>query len=362
VHIDGLGKHIDQLGDGQDAPAAAPFQPQSPGLQQGYDPSHESESETQGALKNEPHIADLKAIARDIYGYDQNVLHHDTSLPSKQSIRENGFKRMPAPLPDGVSGNNNLSQLVETHEQDPAHATRNELFKTRWGQIKKSWESPEIDVDKMDELHKFEQLADKASFETIQNIADLMAFMHMMKNNRAVQKTGTFVEQTSSGLIKKQTVEKYIRTIPHIFHAMSLSLDLDTKKITEGAFRLAFTPNLVDGDEAAGKEGLETKEVRLIRDAIRRTLQKSGFNPNTGELVDKDRLKSIDEARKAAEQRQKEFFLNGLDALSVKKDSPRNGISRVLSRRVPDLTADTPTTPPASARLAIYRPAARRGP
>jgi len=49
-------------------------------------------------------------------------------------------------------------------------------------------------------------------------------------------------------------------------------------------------------------------------------LQKSGFNPNTGELVDKDRLKSIADARESAAQKQKDFFLNGFDTLSAKKE------------------------------------------
>jgi hypothetical protein len=201
------------------------------------------------------------------------------------------------------------------HSTDAAHAMRNDLFKSRWLLIKKSWESREIDVDEMYELHKFEQLAARAPFETIQNIADLMAFMHMMKNNPVVQKTGTFAEEMTSGRIQKRTVEKYIRTIPHIFHALLLSLDPATRRMTAGAFRLAFTPNLVEGDVEAGEKGLENKEVRLIRDSIRRLLQRWGFNPNTGKLVDDVRLKSISEARKGAAQRQKELFLNGFDTL-----------------------------------------------
>jgi hypothetical protein len=228
---------------------------------------------------------------------------------AKEKLRQAQAVPLPSSSAAGVS------------TRDPERAERNKFFEERWGKIKKSWESPEIDADGMDELHQFKQLADKAKFETVQNIADLMTFMHSMKNNPLVQKTGTFVEHMSSGRIEKKTVEKYIRTIPHILHAVLLSLDPDTKKMTEGAFRLAFTPNLVDGDEEAGKRGLETKEVRLIRDAIRKVLKDSGFDPNTGELVDKTRLKGIEDARKAAEQRQKDFFLNGFDALSVKENN-----------------------------------------
>lgn len=286
IGIDGLDTHINELEDGPDAPAAAPPQSQSTGLRQGLDPSHEPESQIQGTLENEPHVTNLIS---DIYDKDGPL--HGTNPPNRELVRGRDFKERLDPLSGGVSGSTNSSHRVEMHKQDPEHEARNELFKARWRQIKKSWESPEIDVDKMDELHKFESLAEKASFETIRNIADLMAFMHMMKNNRAVQKTGTFVDQISNGRIKKQAVEKYIRTIPHIFHALLLSLDPDTKKITEGGFRLAFTPNPVEGDEKAGQRGLESKEVRLIRDSIRRLLEKSGFNPNTGELVDKDRLK-----------------------------------------------------------------------
>jgi len=223
----------------------------------------------------------------------------------------------------GVSEGKKSDQPVKTHEQ--AHAERNELFKARWAKIKKQGESSEIDTDKMDELHNFEALAKNASFETIQNIASLMSFMHGMKNNPVVQKTGTLVEQATNGLIQKRTAEKIIRTVPHIVQAMALSLDPDTKKMAAGGFRLALTPKLVEGDEEAGKKGLETKEVRLLRDAIRRTLKDNGFNPNTGELVDQEKIKSIaqatEEARNAATERQREFFLNGWDALSpVKKD------------------------------------------
>ena len=223
-------------------------------------------------------------------------------------------------LPGGVSGKNSSNKVAQTDEKDSAHAARNELFQNRWQQLKKQGESSEIDTDNMHELHGFEQVANNASFETMQNVASLMTFMHSMKNNPAVQKTGTLVDKMSGGKIPKRTAEKYIRVIPHIAHATAMSTDPDTKKMTGGAFRLAFTPNLVDGDEEAGKKGLETKEVRLIRDSIRRHLQKSGFNPNTGELVDKDRLKSIADAREAAAQKQKDFFLNGFDTLSAQKE------------------------------------------
>jgi hypothetical protein len=57
-------------------------------------------------------------------------------------------ERMASPLSDRISGNNSLSQTAETHEQDPAHAARNKLFKTRWAKIKKSWESPDIEANK----------------------------------------------------------------------------------------------------------------------------------------------------------------------------------------------------------------------
>jgi hypothetical protein len=220
----------------------------------------------------------------------------------------------------GVSGKNSSNKVAQTNEKDSAHAARNELFQNRWQQIKKQGESSEIDTDNMHELHGFEQVANNASFETMRNVAGLMTFMHSMRNNPAVQQTGTLVDKISGGTIQKRTAEKYMRVIPHIFHAMAMSTDPNTKKMTAGAFRLAFTPNLVDGDEEAGKKGLETKEVRLIRDSIRRNLQKSGFNPNTGELVDKDRLKSIADAGEAAAQKQKDLFLNGFDTLSAQKE------------------------------------------
>ena len=172
----------------------------------------------------------------------------------------------------------------------------------------------------MHELHGFEQVAENASFESMQNVASLMAFMHSMKNNPAVQQTGTLIGKMSGGKIPERTAKKYMRVIPHILHAMALSTDPDTRTMTAGAFRLAFKPNFVDGDEEAGKKGLEPKEVRLIRDSIRRYLQKWGFNPNTGELVDKDRIKSIADSRELAAQKQKDFFLNGFDSLSAKKE------------------------------------------
>ena len=306
MHINELGNRMVQWDDGQDAPAAT-----------------KSESETQGALENEPHPADLKAIAGDIY--NPNGLHHDASLPSKdptsskESIRESGSKKTPAPSGEVVE-NKNSGELDETHGQDSTRAARNEVFQERWKQIKKQGESPEIDTNNMHELHHFEQMADNASFETMQNIASLMSFMQSMKTNPAVQKTGTLVDKMSGGKIPKKSAEKYMRTIPHIFHAMAMSTDPDTRKMTAGAFRLAFTPNLVDGDVEAGKKGLETKEVRLIRDSIKRHLKKSGFNPSTGELVDKDRLKSMADAREAAAEKQKEFFLNGFETLSAPKE------------------------------------------
>jgi len=283
------------LGDEQDAPGTM-----------------KSESETQSASENEPRTADLKAIAGD--NYNPNGLRHDN-----KSIREDGLNTTPASS-GGVVGSKNSDRLAETDQQDSAHAARNELFGERWQQIKKQWESSEIDTDKMHELHGFERIAGNASFETMQNIASLMTFMHAMKNNPAVQKTGTLVEKMSGGKIPKRTAEKIMRTVPHVVQATAMSIDPDVRKMTTGAFRLAFTPNLVNGDEKAGKKGLESKEVRLIRDSIRRHLQKSGFNPNTGELVDKDRLKSISDAREAAAQKQKDFFLNGFEALSPPKE------------------------------------------
>jgi hypothetical protein len=331
--LDGLGNHIDQLGNGEDASAATSFEPKSIGQQQGSDPSHQFESETHGTSENEPYIANLKTIAGDIYGPDGL---HDTSLPSKEStsgkesIGENGPKKT-APPSSEAAGKNNSTKVAQTNEKDSAHAARNELFQNRWQRIKKQGESSQIDTDNMHELHGFEQVANNASFETMQNVASLMTFMHSMKNNPVVQKTGTLIDKVSGGKITKNTAEKYLRVIPHIAHATAMSTDPDTKKMTAGAFRLAFTPNLVDGDEEAGEKGLETKEVRLIRDSIRRHLQKSGFNPNTGELVDKDRSKSIADAKEAAAQKQKDFFLNGFDTLPAqkrgvigsRKDSPR---------------------------------------
>lgn len=322
MDINGLGNHMDQLSDGQDASAATLPEPKSLGQQQGPDPSHKSESETHGISENEPFTADLKTIAGNIS--DPDGLH-DTSLPikestsGKKSLNENEPQKTPPPSSGGVSGENRSNDATQT-----AHAARNELFQKRWTKIKKQGESSEIDTNNMHELHGFEQVADNASFETMQNVASMMTFMHSMKKNRAVQKTGTLVDKLSGGRIPKRTAEKIMRVIPHVAHATAMSTNSATRKMTAGAFRLAFTPNLVDGDEEAGKKGLETKEVRLIRDSIRRHLEDFGFNPNTGELVDPVRLKSISDAREAAAQKQKDLFLNGFDTLSAgKEESPR---------------------------------------
>jgi hypothetical protein len=320
MQLNGLSNHRAQLGGDEDAPLTTSFEPKSLGQQEGHDSPHGSETDTHRTSENESHTAHLKTIAGDIY--DPGGLH-DTSLPSKrskESIDQSGSEKMATLSSSEVSGKNDLNKVAQTDERDSAHMARNELFQNRWQQIKKQGESSEIDTDNMHELHGFEQVADSASPETMQNVASLMAFMHSMKNNPAVQKTGTFVDTMSGGKIPKRTAEKYIRVVPHIAHAMALSTDAGTKKMTSGAFRLAFSPNLVDGDEEAGKKGRETKEVRLIRDSIKRHLQESGFNPNTGELVDKDRLKSIADAREAAAQKQKDFFLNGFETLSAKKE------------------------------------------
>jgi hypothetical protein len=269
-----------------------------------------------------PHVADhdLKEMA---VNFERQNGQQDVSPQGTASISASDFKRMHAASASGVSGKQNPGQVARTPEEQAAHAARNEFFKGRWAAIKKSWESLEIDTDKMEELHKFEELVRHASFETIKNIASLLSFMHGMKNNPLVQITGTLIEEATGGRIKKKTAEKIIRTVPHIIQALALSIDPDTRKMAAGGFRLALTPHPVEGDKEAGERGLESAEVRLIRDAIQRALKAAGFHPYTGELVDKVVIATIAQARERAIEeaaaRQKEFYLNGWDALFSEK-------------------------------------------
>jgi hypothetical protein len=141
-------------------------------------------------------------------------------------------------------------------------------------------------------LRDFEHFRNHISPITAQNFAEIMEVMANLKKpfSSARQFASGFSSSHVGQLIckafglDKRDLAKFGRVIVHLPDVISRCRDPGTLYSAYVGARLAFAPNLVEGDREAGKQGLESKEVRMTRAAIREVLLDWGFNPATGKL------------------------------------------------------------------------------